>query len=233
MKTPVVIAVGGFASDTGKTTLVCRLLGALPGSEAIKTTRGHYRSCGKDPRACCVAPLLGPEPLVSTGRAETYTAGKDTGRYWDAGAANVHWVIAASGQVEDGFRRALSLVRAPLVIVEGNSFLQGFEADFVIMAVSPGRLKIKPTARRILSRVSAFYLASAHGDAGDDDIEAFNAHLRREGFDGLLERASVYTQATLGDLIARVKQMEAGKAFARGEASQPSARIVSELRASG
>ena len=45
---PRVIAVGGFSSDTGKTTLICDLLRVFPGWEAIKTTRGHYRSCGKD-----------------------------------------------------------------------------------------------------------------------------------------------------------------------------------------
>ena len=83
----VVIGVGGFASEVGKTTLICELLKAFPDYEAIKTTRGHYRSCGKDPHACCVSGLLGDEPLVRSGRAETYEPGKDTGRYWDAGAA--------------------------------------------------------------------------------------------------------------------------------------------------
>ena len=66
---------------------------SFPGWEAIKTTRGHYRSCGKDPHACCVSHLLTEEPLVRSGRAETYEPGKDTGRYWDAGATNVHWLI--------------------------------------------------------------------------------------------------------------------------------------------
>jgi hypothetical protein len=48
------IAVGGFSSEVGKTTLVCELLKALPGCEAIKLTRGHYRSCAKDPHCCRV-----------------------------------------------------------------------------------------------------------------------------------------------------------------------------------
>ncbi len=55
---PVIVGVGGFTSEVGKTTLLCGLLQALPGWEAIKTTRGHYRSCGKDPHACCVSHLL-------------------------------------------------------------------------------------------------------------------------------------------------------------------------------
>src|ERR1700741_4796791 len=117
---PVIIGVGGFASDVGKTTLMCELLKAFPGWEAIKTTRGHYRSCGKDPHSCCVSHLLSDHPIVYSGREETYTAGKDTGRYWDAGAANVHWVIATDEQVEQGIREALGRVRTRGVFVEGN-----------------------------------------------------------------------------------------------------------------
>ena len=55
---PTIVAVSGLSSNTGKTTLVCELLRRLPGWEAIKLTRGHYRSCGKDPDGCCVSELL-------------------------------------------------------------------------------------------------------------------------------------------------------------------------------
>src|ERR687884_1265505 len=133
--TPTIIAVGGFTSNSGKTGLVCELLRAFPGWEAVKVSRGHYRSCGRDPHACCVAPLLGEEPVVRSGRAETYAPGKDTGRYWDAGATNVHWLIATDAQVERGITEALARVRAPGVLVEGNSFLPFLRADFVVMCV--------------------------------------------------------------------------------------------------
>lgn len=211
---PTVIGVGGFGSNTGKTTLVCELLRALPGSEAIKTTRGHYRSCGKDPSACCVAPLLGAEPLVLSGRAETYAPGKDTGRYWEAGASDVHWVVAAGGQVGEGFRRAMGRVVAPRVVVEGNSFLRHFEADFVVLTASTGAAKIKPTARQAVGRASAFYLAPASGPVGGADLEAFAALLRREGLGEALGRATVYTPETLGLLIARVRGVGEGRAVA-------------------
>lgn len=84
--TRTIVAVGGFSSEVGKTTLLCEFLRAFPGWEAIKMTRGHYRSCGKSPHACCVSHLLGDEPVIRSGRAQTYTPGKGTGRYWDAGA---------------------------------------------------------------------------------------------------------------------------------------------------
>lgn len=158
MDQPVVIGVGGFMSDVGKTTLVCELLRAFPGWEAIKTTRGHYRSCGKDPHACCVSHLLGEEPLVRSGRKETYEPGKDTGRYWDAGASNVHWLIATDAQVEKGIQEALARVRAPGVFVEGNSFAQFVHTDYFVMVRNAGSDKIKSSARRALDKATAIYI---------------------------------------------------------------------------
>ena len=42
--------------------------------------------------------LLGEEPRVFRERADTDVAGKDTARYWAAGAADVRWVVVARGQ---------------------------------------------------------------------------------------------------------------------------------------
>src|SRR5215467_9419016 len=102
-----IVVIAGTSSNTGKTTLLCDLLRELGRDEsweAIKLTRGHYRSCGKDPRACCVSHLLGDRPVVRSGRGETYAAGKDTGRYWEAGASDVHWVIATDSQDQQQIR---------------------------------------------------------------------------------------------------------------------------------
>jgi molybdopterin-guanine dinucleotide biosynthesis protein len=159
MSGPVVIGVGGFTSDIGKTTLVCELLKAFPGWEAIKTTRGHYRSCGKDPKACCVSHLLRDEPLVRSGRKETYEAGKDTGRYWDAGASNVHWLIVTDSQVEEGIKQALARVKSPGVFVEGNSFSEFVHTDHFVMVRSGAGNKIKSSARRLLSKATAIYVS--------------------------------------------------------------------------
>src|SRR5262245_33875654 len=115
---PIVVAVSGFSSNVGKTGLVCELLRSLPGWEAIKLTRGPYRSCGRDPKACCVSDLLRDERVVRSGRDENYEAGKDTGRFWDVGAANVHWVIATDDQVEAGIREAIGRVNSTGVIIE-------------------------------------------------------------------------------------------------------------------
>ena len=167
---PVIIGVGGFTSEVGKTTLICELLKAFPGWEAIKVTRGHYRSCGKDPHACCVSHLLSDEPLVRSGLAETYEKGKDTGRYWDAGASNVHWVICTDNQVEKGIKEALSRVKSPGVLVEGNSFTQFVQPDHFIMVRRAGDDKMKTSARRTIDKVTAIYVSDL-GDEVDNEMK--------------------------------------------------------------
>lgn len=166
---PVIIGVGGFNSDVGKTTLMCELLQWFPDWEAIKTTRGHYRSCGKDPHACCVSHLLSEEPLVRSGRAETYEPGKDTGRYWDAGAANVHWLIATDNQIENGIKEALSRVKSRGVFVEGNSFAQFVNTDHFVMVRRADNDKMKTSARRTINKVTAIYVSDLAGEVDNEN----------------------------------------------------------------
>ena len=164
---PTIVAVSGFSSNVGKTTLVCELVRQLPGWEAIKLTRGHYRSCGRDPAGCCVSDLLRDEPVIRSGREANYQVGKDTGHFWDAGASNVHWVIVKDDQVEQGITEALARVEADGVIVEGNSFLEYISADLAIMCARSGGGKIKPSARRTLSQVDYLYLSTLEATTGN------------------------------------------------------------------
>lgn len=158
---PNIIVIAGTASNTGKTTLLCDLLRALTRDEkweAVKLTRGHYRSCGKDPQACCVSDLLGAQPTVRSGRAATYVFGKDTGHYWDAGATNVHWVIATDNQVEQGINEALARVETGRVLIEGTSLLKFIKPSWAVLVAGDG--KLKPSARRALleGMIDAVYL---------------------------------------------------------------------------
>ena len=196
------VGVGGFASNTGKTSLVCELLRALPGWEAIKVTRGHYRSCGKDAHACCVSHLLSDEPLVLSERAKTFAAGKDTGRYWEAGASDVHWVVATDRQVERGIREALGRVASRGVIVEGNSFSQFVEVDFFVMVAGPVD-KIKPTARRALARADALYLPGPAGDSADElTRRALDELAARQGMKGA---PPLFTRDNFADLVEFIR----------------------------
>jgi len=203
---PIMVAVSGLSSNTGKTTLMCDLLERLPGWEAIKLTRGHYRSCGKDPLGCCVSDLIRDEPLVRSGRAENYEAGKDTGRFWDAGAVEVHWVIAGEEQVEDGIKQALSRVQSAGVMIEGNSFLDFVEADYAIMCARAGENRMKTSARRTLAKADAIYLSTI------DDSDRATARIRfdewRAGLsiDLNLNGLPVFTREDISQLIGLIQE---------------------------
>src|SRR6185436_6293075 len=202
---PIIVAVSGLSSNTGKTTLACELLARLTGWEAIKLTRGHYRSCGKDPQGCCVSDLLRDEPLIRSGREANYEKGKDTGRFWDAGAANVHWVIVGEDQVEDGITQALARVKSAGVIVEGNSFLDYVQADFAIICARAGENKMKTSARRTLARADALYLSTIDDSDREAAIHAFDNW--RNGLSvGLdLNGIAIFTRAEIVTLIDRIQ----------------------------
>lgn len=201
---PAIVAVSGLSSNTGKTTLVCELIKCLPGWEAIKLTRGHYRSCGKDPSGCCVSDLLRDEPLIRSGRAGNYEKGKDTGRFWDAGAANVHWVIVNEDQVEAGIKGALSRVESDGVIVEGNSFLEYIEPDFALICARAGENKLKTSARRTLARADALYLSTIDDADRREAIERFE-RWRNSLATGLSTGAiPIFTQPDLSSLLETI-----------------------------
>jgi hypothetical protein len=191
MSRPTLVSISGFSSEVGKTTLLCKLLGHYPGWEAIKITRGHYRSCGKDPQACCVSHLLGEKPLVLSGRQLTYKPGKDTGRYWESGAGNVHWVIGTDEQIAEAVAIALSRVKHDGVLIEGNSFLKHINADYSIMVANPSISDIKSSAVRIMPKMNALFVCT-NNPAPDP---ACHSYLIAE-----LERRLSKRGATLGNV---------------------------------
>ena len=203
---PFIVAVSGLSSNTGKTTLVCELLPLLPGWEAIKLTRGHYRSCGKDPSGCCVSDLLRDEPLIRSGREANYEKGKDTGRFWDAGATDVHWVIVGEDQVEAGITSALSKVKSAAVIVEGNSFLDYVKADFAITCARAGENKIKTSARRTLAKADALYLSTIDGCEGPQAILNFERWRAGLSIDLKSDQLPVFTASDISELIDEIQR---------------------------
>jgi hypothetical protein len=181
----------------------------LPGWEAIKLTRGHYRSCGRDPAGCCVSDLLRDEPVVRSGRESNYQIGKDTGRYWDAGASNVHWVIVKDGQVSQGINEALDRVEADGVIVEGNSFLEYVTADLAIMCARSEGGIIKGSARKAFARSDLLYLSSLDRTAelAKQQFAEFSAGLNLQlDFSSL----PIITHEDLRSLTSRIYRREQG-----------------------
>ncbi len=198
---PIIVAVSGLSSNTGKTTLACELIKRLPGWEAIKITRGHYRSCGKDPSGCCVSDLLRDEPLIRSGREANYQFGKDTGRFWDAGAVDVHWVIVDENQVEAGINEALSRVKSAGVIVEGNSFLEYVEPDFALMCARAGENKVKSSARRNLQKADAIYVSTIDDSDRETAIERFETWRKGLSIELNTDGIQVYTRDLIPKLV--------------------------------
>ncbi len=198
---PFIVGVGGFASDTGKTTLVCDLLRALPDWEAIKITRGHYRSCGKDAHTCCVSDMLRSEPVLHSGRAKTYVKGKDTGHYWEAGAVNVQWLVVTDEQVEAGLQLALAQVKTAGVIIEGTSFWEFARPDFALLAARATGGTVKASARRVWDKADGIYL----GDAGADGKEQFRGWWENNKAVTFKGSLPYYTKEDLPRLAARIK----------------------------
>lgn len=202
MDRPLIVGVGGFTSEVGKTTLLCNLLEMFPGWEAIKTTRGHYRSCGKDPHTCCVSHLLQDKPLIKSGKLETYQPGKDTGRYWDSGAANVHWVIATDDQLEEGIKEALARVTSKGVFIEGNSFSSYVPTDFFVMVARADLPQIKRTARSVLDHVSAVYLS----DRSHNARESFEHLAKKIKFESAGNVPAVFSSNQVAHLAACLRR---------------------------
>lgn len=194
------VAVAGFSSNVGKTTLVCELLQRFSGWEAIKISRGHYRSCGKDPAACCVSPLLGESPLILDSREATCVPGKDTGRYWQAGAIQVQWVICTTEQLKEGASLALDRVRSPGVFIEGTSVIKQVSVDYSIMVVDPRSTEIKSSALGALSRANAIYVT---GDSGEDFLSELRERVRKRG--QVLSEVPVYSRQSIDRLASRIE----------------------------
>jgi hypothetical protein len=163
-----------------------------------------------------VSDLLGNQPVIRSGREQNYSPGKDTGHYWDAGAANVHWVIVTDEQVELGISQAVPRVTGPGVFIEGNSILDFIQADFVLMVSRASGGKIKGSARRALSHSSAIYLSN-FTEEGADERTRFALWRKQSGMEELIGALPIYTRADLPELIAHVQKIDAGPPNIRSE----------------
>ncbi|MGA9770058.1 MAG: hypothetical protein WBV94_13530 [Blastocatellia bacterium] len=197
------VSISGFSSEVGKTHILCELLRRNPGWEAIKITRGHYRSCGKNSDACCVSPMLGERPLVLSDPKQTRVPGKDTGRYWAAGAGNVHWVIGVAEQIEEGIKNAIERVEGEGVFIEGSSFLKHVDADYSIMVASPDIKDIKSSAVRVMPRMNAIIVNRAEPDPAV--AEFIRSRLLKRG--ATLGEVSIYFERDLSVVAAEIRHL--------------------------
>jgi hypothetical protein len=98
------------------------------------------------------------------------------------------------------------------VLIEGTSFVQFVKVDLMLMAArASGAEKIKPSARRALSKTDALYLF----DEGEDARAArtrFDAWRARALDEKATDGIPVYTRADLPRLVERVREIQRGVA---------------------
>jgi molybdopterin-guanine dinucleotide biosynthesis protein len=133
-----IIAVGGCSSGVGKTSVVCRLLEALPSWGALKTT-----------------PVAGLQAIrgyaLLRDESKLGRAGSDTARYFAAGAPEVAWLQYARGGLPAGLAEALPFFHdCPGVVVEGNSAVPHLPPSLVVLVARGDRVEIKDSAHAIL-----------------------------------------------------------------------------------
>ena len=172
------IAIAGFGSGSGKTSLVERLLPRLPAWGALKTSPGKH---GRTPAGSW---------SLETGRAGLALPGSDTGRMIAAGAARVAWLRSDGTPPEP----ALAAVRVwsrglPGLVVEGLRAAEALGADRLYLVARASTGPLKPAAVEAASRAAAIVVNGAvdpeglpsgrivRVDLGRDDDPALRALL--------------------------------------------------------
>ena len=163
--------------------------------------------------------------MIRSGRDQNYAPGKDTGRYWDAGAANVHWVIVTDEQVEQGIKQAVARAAAPGVFIEGNSILDFIQADLILMVSRASGGKIKGSARQALAHASAIYLSNVT-EEGTDEREKFALWRKQSSMDKVIGDLPIYTQADLPELIALVQRISLNSYLPTSAANATPQKVV-------
>lgn len=153
-----VISVTGSSSNAGKTWIVEKILGRLKAAgvmtAALKLTRTHIgAACPRANDSCGTCDSLDRPFELITDRARLDVRGKDTGRYFAAGADQVIWLLVRPDAVSVGVKAALADIRPGFVVVaEGNSFRDYVDADLTWLAITDA-FEIKKSAQTIFEHV--------------------------------------------------------------------------------
>jgi molybdopterin-guanine dinucleotide biosynthesis protein len=162
-----VLGIGGCSSGVGKTTLICRVLEALPGWGALKTTPVHKKPC-PDPDRCAACHGLRGDYRVLTESGRLFREGSDTWRYRESGAVRVAWLKSRPECIGLGVDEAVKRFRdLPGVVVEGNSFTRYLWPDRMVLVARLDLEEVKPSARSLLARADLVALNGSPGTVED------------------------------------------------------------------
>lgn len=154
-----VVGIAGTGSNSGKTTFAEALILALAQQglpvAALKVTRAHDGECPIGDSSCLVCSTAGSSFRIVSDARTLAMRGKDTGRYVEAGATQVRWLVTNPQSVATGMRAVLAHFTNPCILVaEGNSFCDFVAVDQLLMVC--GANTPKPSTAVLLPRVSTF-----------------------------------------------------------------------------
>jgi hypothetical protein len=127
---PRIITISGANKDIGKSSLVAYLVRHCRDCAAMKVTLHEERPPGE-------AVIEEEQPAAS---------GTDTARMLEAGASPVFWIRTTVNDLAEDLGKVFPRLRAPVVIVEGNSVLEHVEPDFAVFIMGSGFDDFKPSA---------------------------------------------------------------------------------------
>jgi molybdopterin-guanine dinucleotide biosynthesis protein len=151
------VSVCGAASNAGKTWLCESILRGLRDEGrktlALKVTRTHLGDCPRGIETCGTCESLAGDFEIVRERALLDVPGKDTGRYFAAGADRVLWLLVKPSAVRAGMLAALAEVpEGSVLVAEGNSFRDYASAEVTLLALSRSG-ELKASALHVIDRV--------------------------------------------------------------------------------
>jgi len=154
----MIISITGATSNVGKTTLIEHLLRELRGSWGVckvtvcRSDEPHRCPHGKDD-SCGVCNEDLETFIAETSEETLREPGKDTWRYYEAGADNVVWLRTRPEYLAMGIHEALKLLDGgDGIIFEGNNVLLALDPDLAVMAVG-NPVRYKASAKKILDKI--------------------------------------------------------------------------------
>ena len=158
------VVIGGHSRNIGKTSVVCRLISALPEYQwtAIKVTQFGHGICSANGEPCDCATDDHTIAISEERRSDT---GTDSSRYLAAGAMRSIWVRTRQGQLADAMSRVRTEIARGNTVVESNSVLRFVRPDLYLAVLNPEIADFKPSAVRYLDRADALLVSSANVSA--------------------------------------------------------------------
>lgn len=159
-----IVIVGGHSRSVGKTSVVSRLIAALPEMRwtAIKVTQYGHGICSANGEACDCATndhswAVNPE--------RSRDGESDTSRFLVAGAEKVFWARTRQGYLAEAVPRLRQIIEeAENVIVESNSIMKFVRPDLYLSVLDYDTADFKQSAKQFLDRANAI-IVHVHGDA--------------------------------------------------------------------